>query len=130
MTVIPALMYALSGYMASTTEETFKPLQFFKTLLIGSIVGVIEFEMGVTYDQATLMLSANFGAMYLIDKFVNAVGKFGAKLQSMVGSLTPAQQRAIQQAVQIAFNTMFPLGASTVPTPQPLPATTTAPAKT
>jgi len=94
--------------MSATPEENFDPMLFTKTLAIGVIVGIIQFQMGLTYDQAFQLVSSNTMIMYLIDKFVNAIGKLRTKLQYIQSNLTPAQTLAIQKAVQIAFNTMFP----------------------
>lgn len=107
-TVLPALIYGLSGYMAATPQEKFDPWLFTKTLIIGIVVGVVQFEYGVTYDNAFALVSQNAIATYFIDKFVNAIRTLVSNLQTSYNAITPAQQLAIQKAVQIAFNTMFP----------------------
>lgn len=121
-TVLPALIYALSGYMAATPEENFNPALFTKTLLIGVIVGIVQFQVGLTYDQAFQLVSSNAIVMYLLDKLVNALGKLKAKLSYIQENLTPAQTLAIQKAVQLAFYAMFPNGQPPVQ-PQTSPTT-------
>lgn len=130
ITIVPALVYALSGYMASEGTEGFNGYKFFKTLMIGVFVGIAEFYYGLNYDQAFAMVSTNGIIMYLIDKFWNAISAFTKKIESQYNTLTPGQQAALQKAVQIAVSAamdqLFPNG----PPPATVTTTTVTPAKT
>jgi len=66
-----AVIYGLASYFKTQKIEEFNMPMFVKTILIGAIVGFIQYYAGYTYEQAFTFVVSNVILMTFIDDLIN-----------------------------------------------------------
>jgi hypothetical protein len=86
--ILVAAIYGLASYFKDHDDEHFNLALFLKTVLIGLFVGIVQFQLGLTYDQALVWVTTNAVLMQLIDKAVNAILSYiGYQPEPIVGGV-------------------------------------------
>lgn len=73
--VLAAIIYAVFGYLKSTTQEGFQPVKFISTIAIGAIIGIV-FAFGgleVTQEAVAIQLAAYAGMTAVIEDIVKSI---------------------------------------------------------
>ncbi len=73
--ILAAIVYAVFGYLKSTTQEGFEPTKFLSTIAIGAIIGVVFAFSGlqVTQEAVAIQLAAYAGLTAVIEDVVKSI---------------------------------------------------------
>jgi len=92
--MIGAFLYGVGGYMTDlhANNAAFNGKSFLKTLLISAVVGFIQVQTGLGYQDALTAVTTNTIVVYVIDKIINAVS--GINVTVTKAAPTPAVKAA------------------------------------
>jgi len=73
LSILIALIYGIAKFLKDSDLEHFNKALFVKTIVISIVVGYVQWQFGMTYEQALVWLSQNAVLMWFIDTIVNAI---------------------------------------------------------
>jgi hypothetical protein len=71
--IVIAVIYSLASYFKVHGKEEFNMPMFIKTILVGAIVGAIQYYAGYTYEQAFTFVMSNSILLLFIDDLINKI---------------------------------------------------------
>ena len=99
--ILVATVYGLARYFQQHTKEQFDAKLLVKTLVIGAVVGFVQYQFGWTYDQALTWVIGNAAITTFIDQIIDRL--FNLKGSGKKGEF-PADVKKVDEIRQIALD--------------------------
>jgi hypothetical protein len=99
--MIGSVAYMLAGYLTGTPKEQFNFLKFLRTMIIGFIVGYVEYQYSMTFSDALAFVSNNAVFTALIDQILIGISQRVPIVQLQIIKAVPASQPVKAIAPQV-----------------------------